>query len=119
MKIDTGNNPSIKLKPLHKRKLVEEAVKMLEARVIERSKSAWSFPIDKKDGGYRFCVDFRALNKISKPFAYPLPLIDDILALLGKAICFPTLDLRSGYWQVTLDQADREKAAFACHSGLF
>ena len=90
--------------------------------MIERSRSLWSFPIvvvDKKDGGHRFCVDFRALNNITKPLAYPLPLIDDILALLGKATCFFTLDLRSGYWQVALDQADREKAAFVCHSGLF
>ena len=124
MKIDTGNNPPIKIKsyrtPIHKRKLVEEAVKeILEAKVIERSRSPWSFPIvvvDKKDGGYRFCVDCRALNN---PLAYPLPLIDDILALLDKATCFSTLDLRSGYWQVALDQADREKAAFVWHSGLF
>ena len=64
---------------------------------------------------HRFCVAFRALNNITKP----LPLRDDILALFGKATCFSTLDLRAKYWQVTLDQADREKAAFACHSGLF
>ena len=127
MKIDTGNNPPLKIKPyrtpIHKRKLVEEPVKeMLEAKVIERSRSPWSFPIvvvDKKDGEHRFCVDFTALNNITKPLAYSLPLIDDILALLGKATCFSTLDLRSGYWQVALDQADREKAAFVCHSGLF
>ena len=127
MKIDTGNNPPIKIKPyrtpIHKRRLVEEAVKeMLEAKVNERSRSPWSFPIvvvDKKDGGHRFCVDFRDLNNITKPLAYSLLLIDDILALLGKATCFSTLDLRSGYWQVALDQADREKAAFMCHSGLF
>ena len=127
MKLDTGNNPPIKIKPyrtpIYKRKLVEEAVKeMLEAKVIERSGSPWSFPIvvvDKKDTGPRFCVDFRALNNITKPFAYRLPLIDDILALLDKATCFSSLELRSGYWQVALDQADREKAAFVCHSGLF
>ena len=75
--------------------------------------------VDKKDGGHRFCVDFRAFNNINKPLAYPLPLIDDIFALLGKATCFSSLDLRSGYWQVALDQADREKAAFVSHSGLF
>lgn len=71
--------------------------------------------VSKKDGGHRFCVDFRKLNSISKP----LPLIDDILALLGKAKYFSTLDLRSWYWQVALDEADKEKAAFTCHLGLF
>ena len=95
---------------------------MLGAGVIERSVSSWSFPIgivSKKDGGHRFCVDFRALNNITKPLAYLLPLIDDILALLGKSTYFSTLDLRSGYWQVALYEADREKTAFACHVGLY
>lgn len=127
MTIDTGDHPPVKLKPyrtpVHKRPLVEEAVEeMLEAGMIERSISPWSFPImivSKKDGGHRFCVDFRKLNSISKPSAVPLPLINDILALLGKAKYFSTLDLRSGYWQVALDEADKEKAAFACHLVLF
>ena len=127
MKIDTGDDPPIKLKPyqtlLHKRKLVEDVVEdMLETGVIERSTSLWSFPItviSKKDGRHRFCVDFRALNNTTKLLAYPLPLIDDILALFGNSAYFSTLDLRSGYWQVASDEVDREKAAFACHVGLY
>ena len=66
--------------------------------------------------GDRFCVDFRALNKITRPLAYPLLLIDDILSLLGKSTFFSTLNLRSGYRQVALDRNDREKTAFACHA---
>ena len=127
MRLDTGDHPPIKLKsyrtPIHKRKLVEEAVnEMMDSGMIERSKSPRSFPIvivEKKDGGHRFCVDFRQLNAITKPLAVPLPLIDDILALLGKSKCFSTLDLRSGYWQVSLNKEDREKTAFTCHMGLF
>ena len=95
---------------------------MLEANVVRRSKSPWSFPVvivDKKDGSKRFCVDFRKLNQITKRNSYPLPLIDDILALLGKAKYFTSLDLKSGYWQVLIDEADKEKTAFACHRGLF
>lgn len=49
----------------------------------------------------------------------PLLLIDDILTLLRRAKYFSTIDLRSGYWQVTLYEADKEKAAFACHTGWF
>ena len=123
MKIDTGDHPPIKLKPywtpIHKRKLVGDAVKdMLESGVIEHSRSPWSFTIvvvSKKDEGHRFCIDFRALNKST----YPLPLIDDILALLGKSTYFSTLDLRSGYWLVAVDRNDREKTAFVCHAGLY
>ena len=95
---------------------------MLEAGVIRRSKSPWSFPVvivDKKDGSKRFCVDFRKLNQVTKPNSYPLPLIDDILALLGRAKHFTSLDLKKVYWQVLMDENDKEKTAFACHRGLF
>lgn len=76
MKIDTGDYPPIRLKPyrtpIHKRKLVEEEVnEMLDSGLIERSRFPWSFPInivEKKDGGHRFCVDFRQSNAITKPF---------------------------------------------------
>lgn len=125
MKIDIGSHAPIKLKPyktpLHKRPL-EAVMDMLESGIIERSGSLCSFLIvvvDKKDGEHRFCVDFNKLNIISKPLIVPLPLIDDILALLRKAKHLSTIDLRSGYWQVALDEADREKAVFACHVGLF
>lgn len=60
----------------------------------------WNFLIvvvNKKEGGNRFCVDFRKLNAISKPLVVPLPLIDDILALLEKAKFFSNIDLRSEY----------------------
>jgi len=75
--------------------------------------------VDKKDGTKRFCVDFRRLNKITKTNSYPLPIIDDILALLGKARYFTSLYLKSGYWQVLMDEQDKEKTAFACHKGLY
>ena len=68
---------------------------MIDADVIRMSRSHWSFPvviIDKKGGNKRFCVDFRRLNKITVKNCYPLPLIDDILALLGKAKYFTSLD---------------------------
>ena len=127
MKIDTGSNLPIKMRPyrvqLNNRKVIDKAVdEMLEAKIISRSRSEWSFPVvivDKKDGSKRFCVDFRKLNKITKLNSYPLPVIDDILALLGKARYFSSLDLKSGYWQVLMDETDKEKTAFTCHRGLF
>lgn len=125
MRIDTSDHPPIKQRPyrtpIHKKPIVEEVVRdMLEKGMIERSDSPWSFPIvvvDKKDGGHKFCVDFRKSNFISKPLAVPLPLIN-ILTLLWKAKYFSTIDLRSGYWQVCLE-ANRKKAAFLCDLGLF
>ena len=109
--------------PIKKREVIDKAVdEMLEADVIRRSRSPWSFPVvivDKKDGSKRFCVDFRKLNQVIKKNSYPLPLIDDILALLRKAKYFTSLDLKSGYWQVAKNETDKEKTDFACHRGLF
>ena len=126
MKINTGDNPPIKLRPyrtpLNNRKVINDAIdEMLNAKIIQRLKSPWSFPVvivDKKDGSKRFCVDFRALKKITKSNSYPLPVID-ILALLGRAIYFTSLDLKSGYLQVLMDDNNKEKTTFACHWGLF
>ena len=95
---------------------------MLETGIFSRSRSPWSFPVlivDKKDGSKRFCVDFRKLNQVTKRNSYPLSVIDDILALLGKSKYFSSLDLKSGYWQVSMNEHDKEKTAFACHRGLF
>ena len=95
---------------------------MLAANIIQPSRPPWSFPIvvvDKKDGTKRFCTDFRKLNLICKRSSWPLPLIDDMLAVLGKPKYFTTLDLKSGYWQITLDERDKEKTAFTCHRGLY
>ena len=87
--------------PIKNREVIDKAInEMIDADVIRRSRSPWSFPVvivDKKDGSKRFCVDFRRLNKITVKNCYPLPLIDDILALLGKAKYFTSLDLKSGY----------------------
>ena len=73
----------------------------------------------KKDGGTRFCVDYRKLNLTTVKDAYPLPRIDDTLDMLAGERWFSTLDLASGYWQVSLSPEARCKTAFATHSGLF
>lgn len=104
MHLNTGDHPPIKLKPyrtqLNNRKVIDKAIdEMMEAKIIKRSGSPWSFPVVivyKKDASKRFCVDFRKLNQITKPISYPLPVIDDILALLGKAKYFTSLSPRVG-----------------------
>ncbi|KAK6167883.1 hypothetical protein SNE40_021812 [Patella caerulea] len=127
MTIDTGNHSPIKQRayrtPLTSRPVVNEAIDdMLRNNIIKESNSPWSFPIvlvDKKDGTKRFCVDFRKLNKITKTVSWPLPLIEDMLGRLDKSEYFTTLDMKSGYWQVLVDEKDKEKTAFVCHRGLF
>ena len=95
---------------------------MLSGGQIEPSDSPWSAPVvlvTKKDGGTRFCVDYRRLNLATVKDAYLQPRIDDILDMLAGKRWFSTLDLPSGYWQVSLSPEARCKTAFATHSGLF
>ena len=124
-KINTGDHRPIRQHPrrvpLH---LQEEAKgqvkKMLQEGVIEPSSSPWSAPVvlvRKKDGTYRYCIDYRMLNKVTVGDAYPIPRVS--FDQLEGAKWFSTLDLQSGYWQVEMDQADKEKTAFVCKEGLF
>ena len=95
---------------------------MLEQGVIQPSASPWASPIvlvKKKDGKYRFCVDYRKLNSVTQKDAHPLPRIDDLLDSLHGSVMFSTLDLRSGYWQINMHPNDREKTAFATPNGLW
>ena len=123
--IDTRDSRSVKQRPyripVHLHAVVNKQVNkqvndMLERGLIRPSNSPWSSPIvlaPKKDGNYRFCVDFRRVNSATKKDAYPMPRIDEILDQLGGARHFSTLDLASGYWQVPLKEEDRQKTAFS------
>ena len=95
---------------------------MQRNNVIQPSHSPWASPIvlvRKKDNTLRFCVDYRALNEVTKPDKFPIPRIDDLLDQLGKARYFSTLDLAAGYWQIQVDKTSQEKTAFVTHQGLF
>lgn len=100
-----------------------ELKEMLDAGIIEPSKSAWSSPIvmvKKKDGRYRFCVDFRKLNKVSQPDAYPIPWVSHTLDKLRDAKYLTTLDIRSAYWTIPMEESSRQYTAFTIpNRGLF
>ena len=126
-RIETGQNRPVKMHPrkvpVHFESEMETQLGDMQAQgVIRPSQSPWAAPVvmvRKKDGGLRFCVDYRRLNDLTVKDAYPLPRIDDTLDALGASKWFSTLDLASGYWQVELDPRHREKSAFVTKHGLF
>ena len=95
----------------------------LKRRLIKPSHSAWSAPavlVPKRDGSTRFCIDYRRLNQVTIPDSHPLPRIDDTLEALGGSRWFSTLDLKSGFYQVSIDEEDRPKTTFSIPgSGLW
>ncbi|XP_060810231.1 uncharacterized protein LOC132904321 [Amyelois transitella] len=125
--IDTGDHAPIAVPPYRltpaKRSIMEAEInKMLKDGVIEECESAWAAPallIPKKDGTYRFCVDYQRLNAITKSDTYPLPVIEDLLHSTKREGYMSTLDLRSGYWQVSVAPADRDKTSFISPMGVF
>ena len=109
--------------PYSRRELVKEELdKMLEARIIRPSTSPWASPIvlvPKKDGGVRFCVDYRRLNKVAKFDAYPTVRMEEIFERIGSSNVVSTLDLAKGYWQIPMAANSRDKTAFTTPFGLF
>lgn len=109
--------------PIGKRPVEKDEIeRMLAKGVIEPSESSWASPvvlISKKDGSTRFCVDYRRLNDCTIKDAYPIPRVNECLDALANSKWYSCMDLNSGFWQVALDPADKEKTAFATGSGLY
>ena len=88
---------------------------MIEVGPIRKSSSPWASAIvlvRKKDGSLRFCIDLHRLNAQTIKDAYSLPRIDETLDCLGGATIFTSLDLRSGYWQVKMEEGSKPLTAF-------
>ena len=89
---------------------------------IQPSQSPYGSPIlfvRKKDGTLRFCIDYRALNKLTVKNRYALPRTEELFDRLQGAKVFSKIDLESGYWQVRIAEGDIPKTAFRTRYGHF
>src|SRR6185312_12436071 len=121
-----GTSP-VAVRPYRYAQLLKDEIEaqckaMLVQGIIRQSTSAFSSPVllvRKRDGSWRFCVDYRALNSKTVCDKFPIPIVEELLDELKGAVFFTKLDLRSGYHQVQIHPDDVAKTAFCTHHGHF
>ena len=127
MTIDTGTADPVSQKPYpiamkHCEWVKNEIEKLLAAKVICTSRSSWSAPIivvPKGDRGKHIVIDYKAFNKVTRKFTWPMPKIKDIFSKLNGDTYFTTLDLHAGYHHIPLDKSSIPKTAFNSPFGKY
>ena len=124
--IDTGDPPPIKLParplPLHYREeVIRQYTKLLKDGTVRPSHSQWASPIlciPKKTGDIRICVDYRALNAVTKVPATPIPRIQDLLEKLAGKRYYLLCDVAFGYHNIEIAEKDIPKTAIILPDNL-
>ena len=99
------NRPPYSVSVTQREEIMNQVQDLLSKGLIQPSSSPFCSPVllvQKKDGSFRMCVDYCALNKMTIKNKFPIPRIDDVLDKLGGASIFSRIDLKSGYHQIRI-----------------
>nr|GFA36664.1 putative reverse transcriptase domain-containing protein [Tanacetum cinerariifolium] len=111
-----------RLAPSKMKELLDQLQELSDKGFIRPSSSPWGAPVlfvKKKDGSFRMCIDYRELNKLTVKNRYPLPRIDDLFDQLQGSSIYSKIDLRSGYHQLRVREAEILKTAFRTRYGHY
>ena len=116
------NRAPYKMSPAELDELRKQLNELLELGLIRHSTSPYGSPVlfvRKPDGSMRMCIDYRALNALTIRNSNPLPRIDECFDRLQGASYFSSLDLKSGYHQIRIQETDVPKTAFNTRYGKY
>ena len=127
LSINTGDHEPVRshpyrIPPRWREEVKEQIDQLLGLGIIRPSDSPWSssvVTVKKKDGGVRICIDFRAVNSITQPDPYQMPLIEEIFDMLASAKFISKIDLNKGFHQIPIEPRDIPKTAFCTPWGKF
>ncbi|MCO5574456.1 hypothetical protein L7F22_028241 [Adiantum nelumboides] len=116
------NKPPYRVSQAQQEEIMRQVNELVEKGMVRPSSSPFCSPVllvHKKDGTYRMCVDYRALNKITIKNRFPVPRIEDLFDKLQGSTYFSRIDLKSGYHQIRIVNEDILKTAFCTTFGLY
>ncbi|MCO5577871.1 hypothetical protein L7F22_031706 [Adiantum nelumboides] len=116
------NKPPYRVSQAQQEEIMRQVNELVEKGMVRPSSSPFCSPVflvHKKDGTYRMCVDYRALNKITIKNRFPVPRIEDLFDKLQGSTYFSRIDLKSGYHQIRIVNEDILKTAFRTTFGLY
>ncbi|MCO5552192.1 hypothetical protein L7F22_005704 [Adiantum nelumboides] len=116
------NKPPYRVSQAQQEEIMGQVNELVEKGMVRPSSSPFCSPVllvYKKDGTYRMCVDYRALNKITIKNRFPVPRIEDLFDKLQGSTYFSRIDLKSGYHQIRIVNKDILKTAFRTTFGLY